>query len=552
VIILRLCQSIITLSIDCLNIHFDSDIQTVYGQGDYTLTQAENAAIPDSLPSAVDDFSTLAAKIILQKTSTGFASIVTAYKQLFPVSSPAEHNDLGGLDIGNYQHLTSAEHDEITQWAGAVTLSTGGAINLVTFSTGGTVNIPSGEEYQINDSEVKLDEWATPTTGTALNATTGRHGLLPQLGGGTVDYLRADGTWVTPPGATGGEANTASNAGTTGIGVYYQKTGVDLEFKAIHSTGNISVTDSTGTITVNLDVISTGIKLDDLGTPDDNTDLNATTGLHGLLLKLTGSTSTYLNADGSWSTPPGATGGATNFLQLTDTPADYTGDASKILVITTGEDAVEFIPSTGILLDNLGTPEDNTDLNATTGLHGLLPKRDGNAAHWLDGAGLWTAPTASEVGALESSGAFTVNAIPQITSTGGVLKASVFAVTTGDVFNFGAHAAVFTEQAIATTTGTASINWNSGLKSLFTRSTGSAGAATFTFTAPVKSANLMLTIRGSTAGSTGTVTWPVIKWDGGSAPSLGSSASAINVVSFYYSTGLTSYLGQYSTGTFSS
>lgn len=282
-------------------IHYDGDIQTVYGQGDYSLTQAENAAIPDSLPSVVSDFGTLTAKIILQKTSTGFTSIVTAYKTLFPVSTPSDHNDLGGLDIDNYQHLTSAEHDEITQWAGAVTLSTGGAVNLVEFSTGGTVNVPSGQEYQINGSKVKLDEWATPTTGTTLNSSTGRHGLLIALDGTTGNYLRGDGTWVTPP-AAAGEANTASNAGTTGIGIYYQKAGVDLEFKAIHSTGNILVTDSTGTITVNLDVDSTGIALDSLGTPSTGTTLDSSTGRHGLLPKLSGNAYDVINGDGSWKT----------------------------------------------------------------------------------------------------------------------------------------------------------------------------------------------------------------------------------------------------------
>ena len=329
-------------------IHFDSDINVVYGQGDYTLAQAENAIIPGDLPSIVEDFGTLAAKIILQKTSTGFTSVVTAYETLFPVSSPPDHNDLGGLDTGNYQHLTSAEHDEITEWAGAVTLSTGGAINLVTFSTGGTVNIPSGQEYQINGSEVKLDEWATPTTGTTLNSSTGRHGLLLALDGNTSNYLRGDGTWVTPPGA----------------------------------------------------------------------------------------------------------------------------------------------------------------------------------------------------GDVFSSGAFTANAIPQISTTGGVIKASPFLVTTGDVMDFGAHSAGFTEQAIATTTGTVAVNWNSGNKALYTRSTGTAGgAATFTFTAPVKSMHLMLIVRGSTAGCTGAVTLPTVYWGNATYPTFSTGVSAIDGVALYYSTGLTSYLG---------
>jgi len=48
------------------------------------------------------------------------------------------------------------------------------------------------------------------------------------------------------------------------------------------------------------------IKLDDLAAPDDNTDLDATVSVHGLLPKLGGGTTNFLRADGSWSAPPGA------------------------------------------------------------------------------------------------------------------------------------------------------------------------------------------------------------------------------------------------------
>jgi len=51
------------------------------------------------------------------------------------------------------------------------------------------------------------------------------------------------------------------------------------------------------------------LKLDDLATPDDNTDLNATTTRHGLLTKLDGSTSNFLRGDGQFAAPPGAGGG---------------------------------------------------------------------------------------------------------------------------------------------------------------------------------------------------------------------------------------------------
>ena len=585
----------------------------------------------------------------------------------------------------------------------------------------------------------------------------------------------------------------ATNQNTTGIGVLYQKLGAEVQFKGIHSTGNITVTDSTGTITINLDVNSTGIKLDDLGTPDNNTDLNATTGYHGLLPILSGSSGEYLNGDGSFVIPQSSdveiseigaatyddvqdwinntqsggriSGGViaddtsggitissgTGFTKtttgdigltksfdwsagtlvsagLTDNSInyiymDYNAGSPQILatndrtairlqdqftlgriykssgdlhIINSGvnlynasrrmhEVKIEvagFQRASGGVISESATTErtlqvtagifflgdtemvtsaqntstggsdyftyhyyinsawtsatgqtaiNNTQYNdiSSTGLETLTANRYG--VHWgyihfdsdihiIYGQGNYSLAQAEEavipnnlpcvvedfgtlaakiiiqksstgfksivtayktlfpvsspsehndLGGLDtadyqhltqaehdvnvySNGTFTVGRLTEILSSGGVIKESPFTVTTGDVFDFGAHSAVFTEQAIATTTGTAAINWNNGLKALYTRSTGAGGAVTFSFTAPVKSANLMLTIRGSTVGSTGTVTWPVIKWDGGSEPSLGSGASAINVASFYYSTGLTSYLGQCSTGTFSS
>lgn len=55
------------------------------------------------------------------------------------------------------------------------------------------------------------------------------------------------------------------------------------------------------------------IKLDDLAAPDDNTDLDASAAKHGLLPKLPGSSSLYLDGTGNWGTPPG-TGGSGDML----------------------------------------------------------------------------------------------------------------------------------------------------------------------------------------------------------------------------------------------
>jgi hypothetical protein len=81
----------------------------------------------------------------------------------------------------------------------------------------------------------------------------------------------------TTAGAAGGETNTASNQGVAGVGVWYQKSGVDLQFKNVNNSGSnsgISVTDDTANneIDVSLDINS----LTADGSPDSAADYVAT------------------------------------------------------------------------------------------------------------------------------------------------------------------------------------------------------------------------------------------------------------------------------------
>jgi hypothetical protein len=115
---------------------------------------------------------------------------------------------------------------------------------------------------------------------------------------------------------------------------------------------------------------------------------------------------------------------------LTDAPHEYTDQAGKIVAVNVTEDGLEFIdPPTGdggdsVLLDqtipqtiingnvsvddpvdpahiankkyvddkkldDLATPDDNTDLDVSTSRHGLVPKAPNDTKKFLRGDGTW-------------------------------------------------------------------------------------------------------------------------------------------------------------------
>lgn len=87
--------------------------------------------------------------------------------------------------------------------------------------------------------------------------------------------------------------------------------------------------------------------------------------------------------------------------------------------------------------------------------------------------------------------------------------------------------------------GTAkTIDWTAGNKQKITLT----GNCTFTFTAPSGPANLILRLIQDGTGSK-TVTWPAtVKWPEGTAPTLSTAASSVDIVSFYWDG--TNYHGQ--------
>jgi hypothetical protein len=69
----------------------------------------------------------------------------------------------------------------------------------------------------------KLDDLNSPDDNTDLNATTSAHGLLPKLGGGTTDFLRADGSWAPAYSGVGFQSAVSEGESSTTSATFQQK-----------------------------------------------------------------------------------------------------------------------------------------------------------------------------------------------------------------------------------------------------------------------------------------------------------------------------------------
>jgi hypothetical protein len=145
--------------------------------------------------------------------------------------------------------------------------------------------------------------------------------------------------------------------------------------------------------------------------------------------------------------------------------------------------------------------------------------------------------TASAVNELTVTPAATGNS-PKISATGGDtnIDLALDAKGTGKIkplksVNFGAFTAYFTETDNGNSSTADTIDWTLSNKQKST------------FTAPPGPCNLILKLVQDGTGSR-TVTWPAaVHWSGGTAPTLTTTASKVDIISFYYDG--STYFGQY-------
>lgn len=87
-------------------------------------------------------------------------------------------------------------------------------------------------------------------------------------------------------------------------------------------------------------------------------------------------------------------------------------------------------------------------------------------------------------------------------------------------------------------TTTTTLDWNKGNCQAITLANGS---QVFTFTNPVSGGRYLIQLIQPSSGAAGLVTWPTIRWTGGSPPTLTLTNNQIDIVTFYYDG--TSYFG---------
>lgn len=156
-----------------------------------------------------------------------------------------------------------------------------------------------------------------------------------KAGTGVVITNNADDITIDSTGAGGGEANTASNFGAEGTGLWKDKNGVDLRFYKLSTPNNKLSVGLDGTDHIDLTVNDANlsiawsqltsvptefapsahatshnsggtdvIHIDTIGSGTDITTNDASTTKHGLLKKLSNVATEYMNGAGNWSTPP--------------------------------------------------------------------------------------------------------------------------------------------------------------------------------------------------------------------------------------------------------
>jgi hypothetical protein len=199
----------------------DDDIAVVYGTGDYTLSEAEDAQAPSSIPQHLEVEGILAGKIIIKKGDSAFTQIESAFQTTFQGSLATAHNTLAGLQGGTtdeFYHMTSAQNTVIGNTSGTNTgdntVATSGDSATAFFSSGAIdnvrLNLTAGRSLTESTNDILADAELYTVTKTIIIETptsadnfimfhvelgmqvTAAHAIVEDATNATVQFLQCD------------------------------------------------------------------------------------------------------------------------------------------------------------------------------------------------------------------------------------------------------------------------------------------------------------------------------------------------------------------------
>lgn len=161
----------------------DDDVAIIYGLGDYTLAQAEDAGTPTAVPQHLEIEGILVGKIIIGKGDAFFTQLESSFTSTFQGSVATDHGNLAGLtdddhtqyvladgtralagawDMGS-QNLTNVDIDSGTL-DGITTLGIGDTTytdRTITVATGGVLNVvlsgASGDDFTVDTDKLVVE-----------------------------------------------------------------------------------------------------------------------------------------------------------------------------------------------------------------------------------------------------------------------------------------------------------------------------------------------------------------------------------------------------------
>ena len=227
----------------------------VYGTDEYDSVADAQLSVEPTLPELITSHAFLTGRIIVKVgQNTGYTE--SAFVRVFQSTQVTNHNDLLGLQggtSGEYYHLSSTQYNNLAFKNVNNNFSTNqsivGNLNITGVISGKTttgINLISG------NTSTDLFKLNQTGSGNALmvNGKTVTN-KLQVTSGATLGYLlTSDASGNASWQSNSGEANTASNVGGAN-GIFYQKSGVDLQFRSLSAGTNITITSGATTLTIN-------------------------------------------------------------------------------------------------------------------------------------------------------------------------------------------------------------------------------------------------------------------------------------------------------------